>query len=121
MHRGHHPGHPAGQTRPQPGNSPDGEASRPLLAAPGLLRHCCHCCRPTHGRETSDHVGHPVHHARPDGEGLLFSFSTVWWTLPITALALVGYFLLPDIFYLWMAILGGGGMIALGVYIRSRW
>jgi hypothetical protein len=52
--------------------------------------------------------------------GLLFSFSTVWWTLPITALALVGYFLLPDIFYLWMAILGGGGMIALGVYVRSR-
>ena len=53
--------------------------------------------------------------------GLLFSFSSVWWTLPITALALVGYFLLPDIFYLWMAILGGGGMIALGLYIRSRW
>ena len=52
--------------------------------------------------------------------GLLFSFSTVWWTLPITALALVGYFLLPDIFYLWMSILGGGGMIALGLYVRSR-
>jgi hypothetical protein len=53
--------------------------------------------------------------------GLLFSFSSVWWALPITAMALVGYFLLPDIFYLWMAILGGGGMIALGLYIRSRW
>jgi hypothetical protein len=53
--------------------------------------------------------------------GLLVSFSSVWWALPITALALVGYFLLPDIFYLWMAILGGGGMIALGLYIRSRW
>ncbi|HTX91865.1 MAG TPA: hypothetical protein VMC09_11690 [Anaerolineales bacterium] len=53
--------------------------------------------------------------------GLLFSFSSVWWTLPITALALVGYFLLPGIFYLWMAILGGGGMIALGLYIRLRW
>ena len=53
--------------------------------------------------------------------GLLFSFSSVWWALPITALALVGYLLLPDIFYLWMAILGGGGMIALGLYIRSRW
>ena len=53
--------------------------------------------------------------------GLLFSFSYVWWTLPITALALVGYFLLPGIFYLWMAILGGGGMIALGLYIRFRW
>ena len=53
--------------------------------------------------------------------GLLFSFSSIWWALPITALALVGYFLLPGIFYLWMAILGGGGMIALGLYIRSRW
>jgi hypothetical protein len=53
--------------------------------------------------------------------GLLFSFSSVWWALPITALALVGYFLLPGIFYLWMAVLGGGGMIFLGLYIRSRW
>jgi hypothetical protein len=53
--------------------------------------------------------------------GLLFSFSSVWWALPATALALVGYFLLPDYFYLWMAILGGGGMIALALYIRLRW
>jgi hypothetical protein len=53
--------------------------------------------------------------------GLLLSFSSVWWALPITALALVGYFLLPGIFYLWMGVLGGGGMIALGLYIRSRW
>jgi hypothetical protein len=53
--------------------------------------------------------------------GLLLSFASIWWGLAITALALVGYFLLPDIFYLWMAILGGGGMIALGVYIRNRW
>jgi hypothetical protein len=53
--------------------------------------------------------------------GLLFSFSSVWWALPITALALVGYLALPGIFYLWMGILGGGGMIALGLYIRFRW
>jgi hypothetical protein len=53
--------------------------------------------------------------------GLLVSFSSVWWALPITALALAGYFLLPEIFYLWMAILGGGGMIAFGLYIRARW
>jgi len=53
--------------------------------------------------------------------GLLFSFSTTWWTLPVTALTLAGYFLLPGIFYLWMGILGGGGMIALALYIRSRW
>ena len=53
--------------------------------------------------------------------GLLLSFSSVWWALPITALALAGYYLLPDFFYLWMGVLGGGGMIALGLTIRFRW
>jgi hypothetical protein len=52
--------------------------------------------------------------------GLVLSFSATWWALPITALALIGYFLFPDIFYLWMAILGGGGMIALALYLRPR-
>jgi hypothetical protein len=53
--------------------------------------------------------------------GLLLSFGSIWTGLVITGLALVGYFLLPGIFFLWMAILGGGGMIVLGFYIRSRW
>jgi hypothetical protein len=53
--------------------------------------------------------------------GLLLSFTSVWPGLIITALALIGYFLLPGIFYLWMAVLGGGGMIGLGLYIRLRW
>jgi hypothetical protein len=53
--------------------------------------------------------------------GLLLSFASIGWSLAITALALIGYFLLPGIFYLWMAILGGGGMIVLGIYIRNRW
>jgi hypothetical protein len=53
--------------------------------------------------------------------GLLLSFASVWWGLGLLALSLVGYFLLPDIFYLWMAVLGGGGMIALGVYVKNRW
>jgi hypothetical protein len=53
--------------------------------------------------------------------GLLLSFTSIRWTLAITALALVSYFLLPDYFHLLMAILGGGGMIGLGLYIRSRW
>ncbi|MBE0695789.1 MAG: hypothetical protein IH586_02595 [Anaerolineaceae bacterium] len=53
--------------------------------------------------------------------GMLLSFSSVWWVLPITALALVGYFVFPNIFYLWLGVLGGGGMIALGIYIRTRW
>ena len=53
--------------------------------------------------------------------GLLLSFYAIWPGLILTALALIGYFLLPGIFYLWMAVLGGGGMIALGLYIRYRW
>jgi hypothetical protein len=53
--------------------------------------------------------------------GLLLSLTSFWWGLAITTLALLGYFLLPDVFYLWMAILGGGGMIGLGLFIRSRW
>jgi hypothetical protein len=53
--------------------------------------------------------------------GLLLSVVSIWWGVALTALALGGYFLLPDIFYLLMAILGGGGMIALGLYIRYRW
>jgi len=52
----------------------------------------------------------------------LSTFSVwIWQGLVVIALVLVGYFLLPDFFYLWIAILGGGGMIASGLYIRSRW
>ncbi len=53
--------------------------------------------------------------------GMLLSYSSVWWAIPISVLALVGYFLLPEYYYLWMGILVGGGMVALGVYIRLRW
>lgn len=53
--------------------------------------------------------------------GLLLSFSSVWPGLAIIALMLIGYFLLPGFFYLLLAILGGGGMIALGLTIRYRW
>lgn len=52
---------------------------------------------------------------------LLLSAASVWWGLAITALSLIGYFILPNIFYLWMAVLGGGGMISLGIYIRNKW
>ena len=53
--------------------------------------------------------------------GLLLSFSPIWPGLAAIGLMLVCYWLLPGYFYLWMAILGGGGMIALGLYIRTRW
>ena len=52
---------------------------------------------------------------------MLLSVASVWWGLAITLTALIGYFVLPGIFYLWMAVLGGGGMVALGFYIRKKW
>jgi hypothetical protein len=55
------------------------------------------------------------------GMGLLLSFSATWWTVPVAAVALIGYFMAPDWFYLWMGLLGGGVMIALGLFIRYRW
>jgi hypothetical protein len=53
--------------------------------------------------------------------GLLLSFTSTWWALPISALALIGYFLLPEFFYLWMGVLVGGAMVGLGTYILLRW
>jgi hypothetical protein len=53
--------------------------------------------------------------------GLLLSFASAWWGLGLVGLSLIGYFFLPAFFYLWMAILGGGGMIGLGIYVRNRW
>ncbi len=53
--------------------------------------------------------------------GMPLSYASSWWAAPIAALALIGYFFFPTIFYLWMGILVGGTMIALGFYIRFRW
>ena len=53
--------------------------------------------------------------------GLLLSFASAWWGLALLGLSLVSYFLLEDYFYLIMAFVGGGGMIALGIYVRNRW
>lgn len=55
------------------------------------------------------------------GMGLLLSYKLIWWSLPFTGLTLIGYFFLPDIFFLWIATLVGGGMVTLGFYIRLRW
>jgi hypothetical protein len=55
------------------------------------------------------------------GMGLLISFSATWWTVPVVGLAMAGYFFASSWFYLWMALLVGGVMIALGLYIRYRW
>jgi hypothetical protein len=53
--------------------------------------------------------------------GFLLSFSLIGLALFVTALAVGGYHLLPDYFYLCMALLGSGTMIGCGLYIRLRW
>jgi hypothetical protein len=55
------------------------------------------------------------------GMGLLVSFSATWWVVPIAALALAGYYFVPAWFYLWIALLVGGSMILLGLYIHFKW
>ncbi len=53
----------------------------------------------------------------------LFYRSTVLVALGIgiTVFLLIGYVFLPTYFNLWMAILGGGGLIGAGAYIRWVW
>jgi hypothetical protein len=53
--------------------------------------------------------------------GLLLSFASVRWGLALIGLAIIAYFLFPAIFYLLMGVVGGGGMVLLGLYIRNRW
>ncbi len=51
-------------------------------------------------------------------------FDALYLTLTgfaVTALTLVGYYLLPGWFMLWMAIFGGGTLLGTGLYIRSAW
>lgn len=44
-----------------------------------------------------------------------------WVGLLVTALAVLGYFLLPAFFSLWMAVLGGGLIFGSGLYIQRTW
>ncbi|MFQ5615402.1 MAG: hypothetical protein ACE5GO_02950 [Anaerolineales bacterium] len=53
--------------------------------------------------------------------GLWLGGIFAWVGLGTTALALLGYFLFPTYFNLWMAFLGGGALVGSGVYILRRW
>jgi hypothetical protein len=53
--------------------------------------------------------------------GLWLEQIITWVGLVVSALGLIGYFLVPDIFYLWMAILGGGTLFGSGIYILKTW
>ena len=93
-----------------------------LLAAAGPLCPGCHRHRPAAGREAGHHVHHPVHHDRLDGHGpaalllrlLVAGRPSPPWRWSATSCC-------PVFSTCGWAILVGGGMIALGLYIRSRW
>jgi hypothetical protein len=53
--------------------------------------------------------------------GLWTDTYLLWAGLLITALVLAGVFLFPGIFWLWMAVFGGGTLIATGFYVRYFW
>lgn len=41
--------------------------------------------------------------------------------LAVTAVTLVGFFILTPYYCLWMAVMGGGVILASGLYVRLRW
>jgi hypothetical protein len=53
--------------------------------------------------------------------GLWTDTYLLWLGIIVTVLVLVGYFLLPQLFWPWMAAFGGGSLIASGFYVRYFW
>jgi hypothetical protein len=53
--------------------------------------------------------------------GIWMQPSMSWIGLFVTALALIGYFVLPNFFFILMAVLGGGSMLGTGLYILRNW
>jgi hypothetical protein len=53
--------------------------------------------------------------------GLWMERVLLWVGLLTTAMTLIGYFVFPGYYNLWMAFLGGGTLAASGLYIQRRW
>jgi hypothetical protein len=54
--------------------------------------------------------------------GLWFcSYFMVWLGLAVTATTLIGFYLIPHYYCLWMAFTGGCAFLCTGLYIRFRW
>jgi hypothetical protein len=54
--------------------------------------------------------------------GLWFgNYFMLWLGLAVTGLTLLGFYLFPHYFYLWMSPMGGGALLGTGLYIRLRW
>jgi hypothetical protein len=53
--------------------------------------------------------------------GLWVRLPLLWISLAVTGLLMFGYFVLPDYFFLWLALVGGGTMIGSGwLLLRGR-
>lgn len=53
--------------------------------------------------------------------GLWLSPVLLWTGLVLTTLAILGWLLVPAYLGYWLAFLGGGGLIGLGIYILRAW
>ena len=53
--------------------------------------------------------------------GLWTDTYLLWLGLFVTALIVAGIFLLPGIFWWWMAVCGGGSLVLSGFYVRHFW
>jgi hypothetical protein len=54
--------------------------------------------------------------------GLWFTeYYMAWLGLAVTAVTLVGFYLLPAYYCLWMAVTAGGLLLGTGLYLHARW
>jgi hypothetical protein len=53
--------------------------------------------------------------------GLWLDRFFIWLGALVTIATLVGYFYVTDCFFLWMAVFGGGALVASGLFIRKNW
>ena len=53
--------------------------------------------------------------------GLWLDNFIIWIGLVVTALTILGLFLIESYFFVWMAVMGGGTLIGTGLFIRNRW
>ena len=53
--------------------------------------------------------------------GLWTDSYLLWIGIIVSALILVGLFLFPAVFWIWMAVFGGGSLVATGFYVRYFW
>jgi hypothetical protein len=53
--------------------------------------------------------------------GLWLDRFFVWLGALVTIATLVGFYCITDYFFLWMAVVGGGSLVAGGIFIRKYW